>query len=93
MLYRSIAHNQVELNHHLIEQFNSETKFGKHMNQYIESLNIALDSIKKNKDKNKIDILFDSQNYLTKTNDVEFQLISFLIIKQKGVWSSKWKKY
>lgn len=80
-LYKSIAQNQTKLNNELIGQFNNETKYGKNMDQYIDSLNEAIESIKKCNNKNELSKLLSSNECSTDSSSDEFTLISFLIIK------------
>lgn len=64
-IYKSLTKDQKEVNKALINEFNNETNYGQNMSKYTKLLNLAIASLN---DKNI-------------SNDFEYELISFLIIK------------
>ena len=80
-IYKSIAASQNTIQHLQVEAFNKETDFGKKMLDYEEALKTALEAIQSNNNENNFNNLFESNKSFSKTNIYNYELISFLVIK------------
>lgn len=82
-IYRKISVNQKEQQIEQIKKFEQETEFGKNMDAYKESLNLAINSIINVQEIEQEDDLFDTTKASTETTQAyDYELISFLIIKE-----------
>lgn len=82
-LYKSITKDQKEVNTHLVNEFNKETNYGKDMSKYVNLLNESILSLDKTNESNTFDDLFEMNKTLSNNKNIEYILISFLIIRSK----------
>ncbi len=69
----------------LCRQFNRETRDGSHMERYSKLLTMAVDSIRKGRQKSNLDSFLDGEEeplLAEKADDNDFELVTFFIIKE-----------